>query len=629
MAAVLKTAMARKRHRGFESHALRSCQHDRVRFAPFVRVAACAALVVGVSVVVPIGAVASRSAPSQLCSAGARTLSAPGSRVYPDVGNGGYRSVHTGVHLVYNSTTNRFLRGNHVVMHDRATQCLSSFSVDVERHSANKAGGPDMRIRSVRVDGTPAHWRFARPTYPGDPNGPDDPDPRAHQASQLNPVGGPKHNPLPPACSPELSGNAAANSENGTRCPANKLVITPSAPIPAGARFRVRIGYTGRPGVHNDGDGSTEGWFRASDGGFVTTEPVGTEDWMPLNDHPTAKPTYDFYDTVDAGRTAVCNGILVGSVKHKATRQFPNGSTTWHWHAAMHIASYLVENSIGDYSIKARTADNGTKYYDVQDTHINPGEQAANDQFIGMQQDITEYEALFNGPFPFLSDGVVVGTPSASFEEEMQTMITFEGGMTNPVTLYHENMHQWWGDNVSEGSFAMTFFKEGMATLSQDLFIARTAETAAGGPSSPTGQAAFERSLRQQFDNDYGSGGTFWTQAPSNPTAATLFSNSATYTRPSDAYIALRQILGRARFVEALRAIQASYGGRSITEPRLEHAFRRWLPHRSDGCERRLTHFFRQWFDTAYKSGGGANRPQITGPGLDGPGFYGHGGCHR
>jgi hypothetical protein len=63
----------------------------------------------------------------------------------------------------------------------------------------------------------------------------------------------------------------------------------------------VKVSYTGKPGVHNDGDGTTEGWFRSSDGGFVTTEPVGTEDWMPLNDHPTAKPTYDFYDTVAAG----------------------------------------------------------------------------------------------------------------------------------------------------------------------------------------------------------------------------------------------------------------------------------------------------------------------------------------
>ncbi len=543
------------------------------------------------------------------CRPGARTLSAPGSRVYPEVGNGGYRSLHTDVHMVYDSGRNRFLAGNHVVLHDRATQCLTGFSVDFERHSrANRSAGPDMRIRSVRVNGAVADWHFARPGT------------RTHRASQH--VGA--------ACTPELpEGTKNLNSLNGTMCPANKLVITPTTPISSGAAFRVRIAYTGRPGVHNDGDATTEGWFRADDGGFVTTEPVGTEDWMPLNDHPSAKPTYDFYDTVDAGRTAVCNGILVGSTKHKPSKRFPNGSTTWRWHAAMPIASYLVENSVGNYTIKKRTADNGTYYYEVQDAGINPAAQAANHQVIAMQQDITEYEALFNGPFPFRSDGVIVGTPSASFEEEMQTMITFEGGMTDPITLYHENMHQWWGDNVSEGSFAMTFFKEGMATLGEDLFTARTAETAAGGPSTPSGQSAFERSLRQTFDNDYGSGGSFWTHAPSNPTAANLFSSSSTYTRSADTYIALRQILGHARFVEALRAIQASYGGRSITEPQLKVAFRHWLPQRSSSCRQRLTSFFRQWFDTPYPPGGGAHRPQITGPGLDGPNFYGHDGCHH
>src|SRR3954470_21129235 len=101
-------------------------------------------------------AAASPAAPTQHCRSGARSLSVPHSRVYPEVGNGGYRSVHTDVHMVYDSGRNRFLRGNHVVMHDRATQCLTSFSVDFERHSRNKADGPDMRIRSVRVNGKSA-----------------------------------------------------------------------------------------------------------------------------------------------------------------------------------------------------------------------------------------------------------------------------------------------------------------------------------------------------------------------------------------------------------------------------------------------------------------------------------------
>src|SRR5207244_11621060 len=137
------------------------------------------------------------------CSDGAHTLSPSGAHVYPDTGNGRYTSVHTDVHMVYDATANRFLPGNHVVLTDRATQCLTSFSLDFERKSANTADGPDMTVRSVVVNGRPARFTFAQPTYPGDPHGQNDPNPAAHEASQANPVGGPHRNPLPPACSPE------------------------------------------------------------------------------------------------------------------------------------------------------------------------------------------------------------------------------------------------------------------------------------------------------------------------------------------------------------------------------------------------------------------------------------------
>ncbi len=73
------------------------------------------------------------------CSAGARTLSPPGARLYPETGNGGYVSVHTDVHLVYDAPSNRFLPGNYVVLTDRATQCLTSFSLDFERQSAKSS----------------------------------------------------------------------------------------------------------------------------------------------------------------------------------------------------------------------------------------------------------------------------------------------------------------------------------------------------------------------------------------------------------------------------------------------------------------------------------------------------------
>jgi len=569
------------------------------------------------------------------CFAGAHTLSSFGDHVYPDTGNGGYTSLHTNVDLVYDATSNQFLPGNHVELTDRATQCLTSFSLDFERRStANVSIGPDMRVNSVTVNGAPASFTFVQPTYPGDPNGQNDPNPLAHEASEHNPVGGPGHNPLPPACSPELKSTSFAkrNSQNGQQCPANKLVITPAAPITDGSVFTVRVNYTGRPGVHTDGDGTTEGWFRSDkprgDGGFVTTEPVGTEDWMPLNDHPSAKPTYDFDDTVNAGKTVLANGILMSRTRHAPDAEFPGGSVTWRWHEAAPVASYLVEDSVGGYHLTKRIVD-GIPFYEAQASSLKAALQKKNLAIMNKQPDITRFESQFNGPYPFTSDGVVVGRPSASFEEEMETMITFSGGEIDTDTLYHENMHQWWGDHVTEANYNLTFYKEGLATLGEYLFHARTAEQAAGGPGTRAGRSAFQRSLVRRFNSIYRSKGGFWTLAPSNPTPYSLFDEDSTYARPGITYVALRQILGHANFVSALTQMQRQFGGGTITEAQLEAGFRRWLPDQSAACRSRLGQFFTQWFGTAYPGGGGAHRPQITGPGLAGPGFYGKGGCTR
>src|SRR3954452_9251045 len=562
-----------------------------------------------------------------ICSSGAHSLSPAGGRLYPEMGNGGYSSLHTDLFLNYDAIANVFLPGTRADLQVRSTQCLNDLSFDFEQTNGHTADGtgPNMTVNSVEVNGQPATFAFVQPTYPGDPNGQNDPDPLAHAVSNANPVSA--TNPNPPACSPTVNGS----TQNGQKCSATKLVITPAAPIPSGATYVVTVNYTGRPGVHNDGDGTTEGWFRnGTSGAFVTTEPVGTMAWMPLNNHPSAKPTYDFFDTTNTGKTAIANGELAGFVDNTPDANFPAGSRTWHWHSPEPIANYLVENSIDSFDMSQSVGSNGIVYTEAQGSTITAARKATNKAVMDQHNDITNFQSQFNGQYPFSTDGVIIGVPSASFEEEMQTKITFAGGRISFGTFNHENMHQWWGDNVSEAAYNLTFLKEGFANMSESLNTARTAATNAGGLDTPAGDAAFDQRLVNTGNATYNSTSTtFWNIAPSNPQASSLFGTNNTYTRPGRSYIAVRQILGKANFNSALQEIQRTYGGGSITEPQEIAVFHKYMPNQSAACSQKLDAFFRQWWDTPYTGSPAAgNKPQITGPGLAGQGFYDQaGGC--
>ena len=535
-------------------------------------------------------------------------------------------------------------------LHERAHRRLPELRRRVERVPARHARRPDragdampdrlqprLRADVAEQQGRPrSHGRhrssstaqpgdftFVQPTYPGDPNGQDDPDPRAHAGRRAQPGRRARQQPVPAGLRARLlSTNPNKQFDlDGTQCPANKLVITPSTPIPSGATFVVRSttpagrACTTTATAHR---GLVPEQPAGRRGRFVTTEPVGDEDWMPLNNHPSSKPTYDFYDTVPLGKTAIGNGELVSQLVNPPDANFPGGSTTWHWHSPEPIASYLVENSIGSYDLTVRLASSGIQYYEAQDLAIPKNRAATTRRSWTCRRTSLTSRAAFNGPFPFTTDGVVIGVPNAGFEEEMQTKITFANGS---IDLRHAAPREHApvvGRQRLRGELQPHLLQGGARDARRVLLQRRER---AGG------RRRVERRVR----------------ADASSTSSTSSTRAPTCCGRARPRIRVRTRSSRARRRTSARASRTSRcagsSGRRTSTPRCSSfrartgkaASRRRSSSRrsSRSCRRRvprasaaLTEFFTEWWDTVYPPGGGPNRPQITAPGLDGGGFH-------
>jgi hypothetical protein len=110
----------------------------------------------------------------------------------------------------------------------------------------------------------------------------------------------------------------------------HELMVTPRHQLRKGRKFTVVVRYDGVPRTQIDLSVPEEplpyGWIHTDDGSVVVSEPEGSANWFPLNDHPTDKATFTFVVTVPKGHEAISNGRMVGRRTH-------GRRTTWVWDA--------------------------------------------------------------------------------------------------------------------------------------------------------------------------------------------------------------------------------------------------------------------------------------------------------
>ena len=461
-----------------------------------------------------------------------------GDPLFPQIGNGGYDALHYDLRLDYDTATNALGTGTRTTITARATEDLSSFGLDFQR---------DLNVSAVTVDGAAAAFerRDARKRLSRD-----------KRVSQ-------------PA----------------------KLIVTPAAPLAAGAEFTVAIDYAGVPKAIVDTDRSLEGWVRscsrpdACDGSFTVNEPIGAQSWFPCNNYMTDKATFTTTITVPDGYTALGVGELAARTPAGA------GRTTWSWVEDDPTATYLTTATVGryDFDDTQRFIDrtNGAELpiYAAVVAAGSPKAKARIAKATSRIPEMTNFLAKRYGPYPFDSTGYVAGwVPRLGYALENQTKSHFAGTSNGPLVknreLLHELAHQWMGDNITGASWQQIWFNEGWATFSEVFYAA-----AHGSEQSP----------REYFRAVHESNvGNFRMPPARLAGPEALFDGFAVYTRPGAMFEGFRDIVGNRRFFGFARKLAAEHGYDTISERQFVATAKRASGLGRAG-KRRLGRYFRQW----------------------------------
>ncbi|MGW2558408.1 M1 family metallopeptidase [Streptomyces sp. NPDC001514] len=245
----------------------------------------------------------------------------------------------------------------------------------------------------------------------------------------------------------------------------DELTLRPRDDLEKGSTFRTVVRYSGSPRTITDADRSEEGWLRTADGALALGEPAGSMAWFPGNHHPGDKATYDISVTVPKGLAAVANGEL------RSQRPTADGGrTTFSWHAAQPMASYVATVAIGAYRIKTSgPADGrGVPVYTAADTTV----AARSEKLLARIPEFMDWAKDYFGPYPFTSTGAIVERAGdVGYALETQNRPVLPETSFNAPTLVHELAHQWYGDSVTPKTWQDMWLNEGFATYAEWLYF--------------------------------------------------------------------------------------------------------------------------------------------------------------
>lgn len=356
-------------------------------------------------------------------------------------------------------------------------------------------------------------------------------------------------------------------------------IILPSTIAASNTLDSVTISYSGTPIIDGLGGGFVRESYTDQFGqaqNYITTLSESYEDknWWPCK-----ADMQDKIDSMDINVTVpwvnadtfwvASNGILTDSV-------ISNGKRTFAYKTRYPTASYLVFFSAAKYNRyygRVQTGELSTPSY----FYLLAGKQSSyySNALDAMRKMDAVVQAFGEklGEYPFLREkhGYYDGLVGASGMEHQTFSGIMSSALTSLVTLDHELMHQWFGDNVTFGTWNDLWLAEGFARYGELL----AAELVPALGYDPYIRRVNRKNAALSLNNT-----SLWIPDASIANSSTIWNSnygSAVYERGCMVVSMLRTICGDEKFFNALRNYQTALQGKSASTDSLKRFFNEQL----------------------------------------------------